>query len=351
MKRNGKSIRRESNATTKQAPLAAAPSAAVAAEVDERRDNRQARALERRAERLMEELTARYVAGNRWCIKRLEWVTYGLLARLATLADCGDQEAARALASVVRHGVRRLDHLADTRPELLRVSAGLLEKWPGFLTVDREQERKNKQRIARLGVGSWKGINYEGKTWNRQTAEVVVALELEGEVGSMRHKRVPWRKERKIERESDAREKARALAQSLQPLSRANYVEWWRAAEPLFMEKYGPAFEQRSEFKHYWQNVAYKGERNARALIRRDIKAKMKQAFRSIAAKRPRSAEEQPFGGKTPPDWALQMADIDASEAVARIRIRERDDARLAKKVNELKKAGAKQARGERSMV
>jgi hypothetical protein len=45
------------------------------------------------------------------------------------------------------------------------------------------------------------------------------------------------------------------------------------------------------------------------------------------------------------------MADIDASEAVARIRIRERDDARLAKKVNELKNAGAKPAPGERSPV
>ena len=294
--------------------------------------------LERRCEKLIDEVTEGCLKGDRWWMQRLEWLAYGLMARLATLAECGDVEAASALAFVVRHGVRRLDNLVDAQPNLLRISAGLLDKWPGFLSLNREDERKNKERITRLGVGSWMGINYEGKTWSAQTAEVKVAFELEGEVGHMRYGRVNGDLAKRMG-EVEPPESAWALAVGLLPLSRGNYREWWEAAEPLFMQRYGPAFEDRPEFKHYWRSAAYRGEKNARALIRRDIKAKIKQAFRSIAAKRPRAPEEQPFGGNTVPVRARETADAIAWEMVARLRMRELRDKQLRRRVDEGKKA------------
>lgn len=340
--------RRDSKRRTKRARRGSPPGEAAGTEASERSKLKRAEALARQGERVADGLAEAYVAGNTWGLKELRWVAHGLVARLATLAECGDPEAANVLVFVVRHGVRRLDSLADAQPNLLRINAGLLDKWPGFLCLNREEERKNKERIRRLGVGSWMGINYEGKTWSAQTAEVKVALELEGDVGRIRHGRVNGELAKRMGA-VEPPESAWALADGLRPLSRENYGKWWKAAEPLFMQKYGPAFEDRPEFKHYWRNAVYRDERNARALIRRDIKAKIKQAFRTIAAKRPRSPEEQPFRGETPPVRVREIADAQAWETVARLKVRELKDARLAKKVSDLRKAGAMPAGGGRA--
>ena len=81
---------------------------------------------------------------------------------------------------------------------------------------------------------------------------------------------------------------------TLQPLSRRNFLEWWKIGEPAFIHYYGKDFENHKEFSSYWNRNAYKEEAeagtgmlvlNARALIRRDIKKQIKQAFRSIAPK------------------------------------------------------------------
>ena len=74
---------------------------------------------------------------------------------------------------------------------------------------------------------------------------------------------------------------------TLKPLSRQNFLEWWKLGEPIFIHLYGKEFENRKEFSGYWKNSVYQGQSKARALIRRDIKKRIQQAFRSIAPKSP----------------------------------------------------------------
>lgn len=83
------------------------------------------------------------------------------------------------------------------------------------------------------------------------------------------------------------RSKAAKLARTLPPLTRQSFKAWFAAAVPMLEAVYGNDFENRKPFAAYWHpsHPAYKGEpdRSRRALIRRDIKAKLKQSFRSIA--------------------------------------------------------------------
>jgi len=70
---------------------------------------------------------------------------------------------------------------------------------------------------------------------------------------------------------------------TLSPLSRQNFLEWWKLGESAFVHHYGKDFENHKDFSGYWNGDAYKenvpgkpGQKrlvqNARALIRRDIK-------------------------------------------------------------------------------
>ena len=73
--------------------------------------------------------------------------------------------------------------------------------------------------------------------------------------------------------------------ETLQPLSRRNYSEWWKLGEPVFIHRYGKIFEKHKDFSRYWKNAAFKDDPQAGAKIRSAIKKQIKQAFRSIAPK------------------------------------------------------------------
>jgi hypothetical protein len=84
----------------------------------------------------------------------------------------------------------------------------------------------------------------------------------------------------------------RAL-KSLPVLSREPGIlaKWWKVMEALFVRLYGEEFEKRSAFKSYWHpnHPVYRRLKanEKRSAIRRDIKKKLKQGLRSIAAKQP----------------------------------------------------------------
>jgi hypothetical protein len=73
--------------------------------------------------------------------------------------------------------------------------------------------------------------------------------------------------------------------ETLQPLFRRNYSEWWKLGEPVFIHRYGKNFEKHKDFSRYWKNAAFKGDPKAKAKIRSTIKKQIKQPFRSIAPK------------------------------------------------------------------
>jgi hypothetical protein len=165
-------------------------------------------------------------------------------------------------------------------------------------------------------LGTESGLNYSGRQWTRDTPETSVALKLYGIVKGHREAWLRRKEQQKLIREAlenvnkslgrppnfrpkpkslkvsdklaqefERRGRSAKLARNLRPLDRTNYKQWYEAAMPEFVNFYGADFEDRKLFAGYWKNAAYKDKSKARALIRRDIKKKIQQAFRSIAPK------------------------------------------------------------------
>src|ERR1041384_625538 len=147
--------------------------------------------------------------------------------------------------------------------------------------------------IAQLGLGENAPLNFKQRQWSRKTVEVRVALNL------LDYREYLLKRNKRIDRydtEDGRYYYADSKFRRLGPLSRANYKLWWKAFESMFLGLYGHDFENHKEFAGYWREAAYKVDdrgnpgkkclvKNARALIRRDIKKRIQQAFRSIDRK------------------------------------------------------------------
>lgn len=240
------------------------------------------------------------------------------LTELARLWFDGNEKAAKKLHGLLISALSDFDELCHD-PYRARPLESIAKKktiWPGFLTCDADIRDRNEALVRRLKLGCESGLNYSGRQWTRKTPETAVALKLWGIVkvhreAWLRRKhnariiRDYWTKRNKelgrpvnfrpplppvvvdakraaqIERSKQAIK----LARKLPSLSRANYKDWFTAALPEFINLYGEDFENRKLFAAYWKNKAFKDELKARALIRREIKSKIRQAFRSIAPK------------------------------------------------------------------
>jgi hypothetical protein len=158
----------------------------------------------------------------------------------------------------VLHG--ELTNFAQSVPAVLQTAQALAETlphWPGLLTVDSNVDKDNKALIDTLRLGESAGRNFKGKQASFNTIEVLVA-----------HNLLSLLKDHGKEPSA--------------PLNRSTYNLWWKAAEPFLEAEAGKDFENHHYFKKYWKNAAYQN----RAEIRRDIKRKIKQAFRSLAPKK-----------------------------------------------------------------
>jgi hypothetical protein len=192
-------------------------------------------------------------------------------------AGNGDREAAKELHKTLAGVLSEFTELCRAEPELFEPVARKCGDWPGFITRDADVRKSNADIITELGLGRGAELNYTGKQWSRETPETLVALQLY----------VLLRAER---------EHYAWLSKKLPPLSRPSAGKWFAAAWPRFIEQYGQDFENRKRFAHHWRNLVFKedkpgcpGEKQlkpkARALIRDHIRKKIKQGFRSIAAK------------------------------------------------------------------
>ena len=130
-----------------------------------------------------------------------------------------------------------------------------------------------------IRLGEKSSINTTGKTFSVSTVETRIAWELWDQIDFLR------RGENSLRPARIGFDAFQKEAETLQPLTRENHRDWWKVGGKLFIKIFGDNFEDRKTFAHYWKNAAYKGEPNARALIRRDIKKKLRQGFHSIAAK------------------------------------------------------------------
>ena len=225
-----------------------------------------------------------------YCLLELEAIAIEALSGLYEIATLhNDEKAACGFVGLLMRAIFLFSHGIPFKNQESGFTHTAFQKiakrefsWPGLLSVDRDQQVANREIIALLGLGENAPLNYKQKQWTRKTAEVRVALNLLG------HRQYLLRLNKTID-PYDAEDGRYFYDDSkfkrLGPLTRANHAVWWKKFEPMFLGLYGKDFENHQEFSGYWNNSVYRGQSKARALIRRDIKKRIQQAFRSIAPK------------------------------------------------------------------
>jgi len=192
-----------------------------------------------------------------------------------------NMEAAKRLHYIATFAVKALNDAAYQAPQYFRPIAESDFLWPGFLGKHPDTEKHQKSDLfAKLHLGKKSSIRVEGKKFSLETLETRIAFQLWGRIEFVRRNEntllpIDW----------SVLESIKADAMKLPPLSRETYQQWWKVGEKLFLNFYGEKFENVENFAHYWLNAAYKDDPKARALIRRDIKKRLQQGFRSIAVK------------------------------------------------------------------
>jgi hypothetical protein len=235
---------------------------------------------------------------------------------LLELAADGHGEAAKEVHNLLYAAVSNFDEVCDARPDVFEPIARKAWVWPGLLSSQRDVKRSNEVRMNMLHLASEADLNITGKTWTIETPETKVALELYAMVKVQREawlrrgetsralerfkrrfkKRFPGFKRtapppgpsRELAAEFSLYDKTYSLARKLQPLSRKNYPQWFGAAWPTFLARYGKDFENRRCFAHLMPTAekrAVKEAKKPRGVLRRMIKNAVRQGFKHIAPK------------------------------------------------------------------
>jgi hypothetical protein len=192
-------------------------------------------------------------------------------------------EAAARLHCIATLAVQYLNEAASNAPQNFQPIAETDITWPGYLSDHPDAEKSQKKSLfPKLHLGEKSGIRMKGqKVFSLDTIETRIAIELWGHISfARRDKSMPTANLTPFGKISND-------AKKLPMLTRETFRRWWKVGEKMFLNGYGKEFEKHERFAGYWHpnHPAYKGETNRRALIRRDIKKKVQQSFRSIAVK------------------------------------------------------------------
>jgi hypothetical protein len=195
-------------------------------------------------------------------IERLRFQVANALCQLRGLAK-KDPVALETLATELLHHVRGLNHDALEAPEHYRKLIRRCSTWPAAVSVDKEIQNWQLRFARVMELGADSPLNYTGRQWSRNTAEIIAALRL-----------VDW-----IQRRGD----------KLPPLNRLTAGPWWKHARPLFEKLYGEHFEEHPLFRKHSQRNKRKDHQDTslrrKTWLRKQILSKMQQAFRSVARK------------------------------------------------------------------
>jgi hypothetical protein len=224
-----------------------------------------------------------------------EWIA-------SEVSEKGNQEAADRLYYLARLAVFTLQGAISKRPELFRPIARCQLDWPSMIGRNADFDRMNKQMMEYLNLGEMAPLNTARngrKSFSIiENTETQIAFNLWATIEFFR------REEQEISsfdpvcsfvmpdlpniydvRKLGLTDEHIKKLKSLQPLSRQNYVEWWKIAEPAFVHRYGKDFENHESFSRYRKSSAYKDDPKPAGKIKSAIKKQIKLAFRSIAPK------------------------------------------------------------------
>jgi len=221
------------------------------------------------------------------------------------ISEKENQDAANRLYYLALLSVRNLLAACEARPDLYRPIAKHQLHWPSMTGWGADVEKTNKELMDSLNLGETAPLNtarHGRKSFSiLENTATGIACKLWGAVEF-------YRRDALDEMEvlsgdpgcslimpcwpgfGDARKLGLTDDQikklwTLQPLSRLNFLEWWKLGELIFIHLYGKDFENHKEFSGYWKNKAFQDDPKARAKIRSAIKKQIKQGFRSIAPK------------------------------------------------------------------
>ena len=202
-----------------------------------------------------------------------------------------DPEVARRLHEFTAFAVQALGDAAGQSPDLFKPIAETEWCWPMNTTTHPSCWPALKDYLSKLHLGEKCNLSLGGqkrRTWSPETRETYIALNLWQTLNHLRQGRRAFGDTVTSDAERAWWDALAAKARTLAPLDRTNYRQWWAVVQPLFYRRFGLKFEDHPDFKTYWDNTEYgekgaKLSRDARALIRRDIKAQIKQSLRSLA--------------------------------------------------------------------
>ena len=189
-----------------------------------------------------------------------------------------------------------MKHVA--KKSLLTGSRLLQEKrtrWPGFLYCHPELKKAQEKTIRLFALGKGTGINYEGKPFSLETPGTKIALDLKKRLDFFRlpenrHKGFTY--SRRNSQAKDLIVKKREAAEifsealALPKLNRSTYLQWWRVAYRLMTFTTDKNFQNAECFQTFKpvEGAPSDNTELTDAMLRDEIKKKIKQGFRSISA-------------------------------------------------------------------
>jgi hypothetical protein len=218
---------------------------------------------------------------------RLYLQANGRLHDLFQLTKKGDREAARYLLSLLTNNVERFLNLCSKNRKFAHEIRFPGEPWP-LLHTQLKVNEEGYITVPSNHVLRKLGIIRKGRTFSEEAVATRVALQLYREMDFYRciapQYGDGWRYTARDAIHADQIKRIRAL----KPLHPRNFVDWWKAAEPLFLQRWGAEFQDYGVFKN-WHSAAYEDKRlrqneTARSAKRRDIKKVVKQGFKSLAS-------------------------------------------------------------------
>jgi len=195
----------------------------------------------------------------------LATTAYAAVRDLFKQARRGDSQAAEILVCYLTNWTGRLCLAERDAPAVFQPLARKAAIWPGFLTIDKDIQKREANRAVALEFGKDSPLHYKGrKQWTRDTPENKVALDLLEWV-LVKHRNLP-------------------------AFSRATYKTYYALAVKELPKHYGKDFENHPAFSHYRNHPNVKNsEPDLRADTKRRqmILTKLEQSFHTIARRQP----------------------------------------------------------------
>lgn len=214
-------------------------------------------------------------------IEELKLIASAAGRRLELLALGGSTDAASALFSLGLNTATAFSVCAKAKPDLFGPLAEDAAVMPGFASVDANDNKEQERLKAKLRLGTKAKHNVKGKQADRDNPEVNAALNLYYTLLQMQGD--PSYPKGSC---SEFYRQAQKAAKKLHPLTRGNSAQWWKVAKNLLVDEYGERYEQSPTWAKYQNRFVIDGKKRVPwkpDRIRKEIKKKIKQAFRSIA--------------------------------------------------------------------